>query len=130
MSAAAASAQGWRAFIDRHGIQLACMRRSTLRSYVQDGLKRPYYAAYMPEQEWALVHWDAGRLVFARRSAVDSAWLRAHEYRYIKPDDALAGLRARSAPRGALDAALRRLAAESPSIRAEALALERALPPR
>ncbi len=127
---AALSASSWRAFLERRGVALACMKRSALKSFVQDGSRRPYYAAYMPPSEWALVHWDARRLVFARRSSVEPRWVRAHEFALLRPDDE--GFDLAAAARGrpsaaAVDAELSRLRADSPSAVPEAEALARVL---
>jgi len=96
--AAARTAALWREFMDRRGVEVACLKRS-LKSSVAEiliargGLRfavpRPYHVAYMPRTAWALVYWDAENLVLVRRASADSIWLQRNEYRYLGPDDGL-----------------------------------------
>lgn len=81
----------WKEHFDKHGVELALMRR-LLSHASQDKVgrfvvPRPYWVKYMPEQTWALVYWDEDDMIFARRSAVDAAWIKRHEWRWVRPDD-------------------------------------------
>lgn len=102
---AIASPADWQRFLDRHRIDLALMeniplRHETSRVYPDGSIKifkRPYYLAYMPRQDWALVYWDERALLFARRTSVPADWLKAREYRWLRPydEEAFADARAR-----------------------------------
>ena len=92
---AARSAENWQAFLDKHGLQGALLenRRQlfpSVRVY-KDGsskpLLRPWYLTYMPRERWALVYFDDKTLFFVRRDAVPKAWLKAHEYKWLRPHD-------------------------------------------
>lgn len=93
--AASDSPQTYAAFMDAHRIEAAVIqhRSQALPMPVigKDGahlsLMRPFYIHFLPRQRWALVHWDSRALVFARRDAFDAAWVKAHEYRWFRPDD-------------------------------------------
>ena len=141
---AATSDAAWRALMTRYDVELACMSRSTLHpsfdGLPKDGapvqVRRPYYSAYMPRARWALVYWDRRDMVFARRDRAPAAWLRAHEYLQLRPDDserlafdAVAGL----IPDAALDAEVSRHEREAPTAADEGRGLAawlRALPRR
>lgn len=123
---AALSPESWQSFMERRGVELACMRRSPLQPAFEEAplrggasarLRRPYYQAFMPREHWALIYWDDREVVFVRRDKVDARWLRAHEYRALWPDDSprLAYLveQGRIQPRE-LGAEVLRHAAESP----------------
>lgn len=89
------SAHEWQAFMEEQALDAALMENlpivmPTTKVYPDGSRKpfaRPYYLYYMPREEWALVYWDAKALLFARRRAVPAAWLKAHEYRYLRPRD-------------------------------------------
>ena len=125
--AAALSAVSWQEFLRRRGVELASMRRSP-RTFTQDGVARPYYLSYMPARDWALVHWDDTRLVFVARAAVPASWLRAHEFRFLRPDDlAYAASGRESAAPEDVKTEILRLEAESPSVGPEVYAFVSAL---
>ena len=93
---AARAPEAWRAFCAKYGLEVLSMRRSRLHSKdelltLDDGrrfmVRRPYYETYLPAKEWALVFWDDTRFVAVRRRSVEADWLKAHEYRYLLPDD-------------------------------------------
>lgn len=118
--AAAKTPEGWKGYLRERGIELACIRRSEKN---REGDK-PYFTSYMPRRDWALVHWDAQRLVFVKRAAVDARWLAAREFRYLRPD----GDDADPLPKGAgaqkaLRAELTRVAVQAPSAAPEAARL-------
>ncbi|MBI4387046.1 MAG: hypothetical protein HY551_06665 [Elusimicrobia bacterium] len=124
-AAATSTPQAWREFLDRYGIELAVMenipkRLPTTRLYPDGSTKtflRPYYAVYMPKEQWALVYWDDQALVFLKRPASMKAslWMLKHEYRYARPfdEEALAdAVRRREIPKGVLEEELERHARE------------------
>lgn len=83
--------ESWKAHVDKHRVEVALMRRM-LSHASQDKaggfiVPRPYWVRYMPEETWALVYWDKDDMIFARRSAVDAAWIKRHEWRWARPDD-------------------------------------------
>ncbi|MBI3564630.1 MAG: hypothetical protein HY079_05480 [Elusimicrobia bacterium] len=78
-----ASPKSWTAFLDARGVEVAALGRRDKPG--ADG--RPYYIAYMPPSDWALVAWNDLDLVFVRRAAFPPAWLKAHAYRVLLPDD-------------------------------------------
>ena len=92
---ASGDAQGWAAFLDRKGVEVALLENvplmlATTRRYPdgsEKAFRRPYYATFMPRERWALVYFDAKALVFVRRGAAAPAWLQAHEFRWLKPRD-------------------------------------------
>jgi len=80
---------------------------------------RPYYLFYAPQSDWALVHWDDNALVFVRRAAAPPAWLKEHEYRYLRPRDRAAlaeALERKEVPRDVLDAEASRHLRENASL--------------
>ena len=85
----------WRQFLDRHRIDLALMENTPLRVETTRAdpngstkiFLRPYYLAYMPRADWALVYWDEKALLFARRKSVPAQWVDSHEYRLVRPHD-------------------------------------------
>lgn len=81
--AAFEGAAAWRAFLNTHDVDVAALGRRDKPGI--DG--RPYYASYMPAEDWALVAWNDFDLVFARRSAFARDWLKSREYRLLLPDD-------------------------------------------
>lgn len=94
--AALRGAAAWRRQMDSRGIEVASMKRSAMHSSLEARpgrlgkkrvLLRPYYAAYMPAKDWALVYWNATDLLFVRRAIVDEKWLAGAEYRHFRPDD-------------------------------------------
>lgn len=48
---------------------------------------RPNYIVFLPENNWALVHWDRQGMVFVRRSAFPKKWVEVNEYRIFRPFD-------------------------------------------
>lgn len=83
------------AFLERHRLDGLLIknyptRLSGVRVY-PDGarreLSRPWYAAYLPRDRWALVWWDRKALIFVERSKAPAAWLAEHEYRWFRPGD-------------------------------------------
>jgi hypothetical protein len=92
---ALASPSAWQGFLGRHRVDLALMENAPLRAEVTrtypDGSAktfwRPYYLSFMPREEWALVYWDEKALIFARRGSVPAPWIKAHEYRLLRPYD-------------------------------------------
>lgn len=88
----------WQEFLNRKKIDLALLdgnqmlREQKITVKLKDGssrkIERPIYCYYMPRKEWALVFYggnDDTGLVFARRSAVDPAWLKANEIKWARP---------------------------------------------
>lgn len=96
-------------------------RLPTKRRY-KDGKEnvfmRPWHLFLLPKERWALVYFDEQALLFVDRAKVPSAWLDAHEYRWLRPgdEDALADALSRDeVPRAAVEAeAARRAAASRP----------------
>lgn len=93
--AAASSPEHWQGLMDRHGVEVACLKRSLQRrrpgTVLLAGGKRkavwrPYYVEYLPAKDWALVYWDERDMVMVRRRSVDRGWLERHEYRLWLPD--------------------------------------------
>ncbi len=80
-SEAARSPEAWGRFLDRWRPQLALLPNLPLS--FRGG---PFYRAFMPRKDWALVYWDSKALVFVRRGAVTKPWLRRHEYRELRDD--------------------------------------------
>ncbi|MDD5628520.1 MAG: hypothetical protein PHU21_05620 [Elusimicrobia bacterium] len=87
--------QLWQRMLDRHGVEVACMQRSShyfnLRRLTGDAGKsfmggQSYYLTYMPKAAWALVYWDDENLVLVRRGSVDARWLAGAEYSHLLPD--------------------------------------------
>jgi hypothetical protein len=63
----------------------------------QVNVLRPYYIAFLPRQNWALVYWDRQGEIFVRRKAFPGKWIEANEYRIFRPFDQTAtGLLVRS----------------------------------
>lgn len=101
---AAKSAETWQAFLDKYGSQGALLENRaqlfpTMRVYKDGKSKeflRPWYLRYMPREKWALVYFDDKTLFFVRREAVDKKWLKAHEYKWLRPHDQAALQDARS----------------------------------
>lgn len=89
------SPDAYAALLDGNGVELAVVQR--LKQFAptpverKDGghetLMRPFYLFFYPRETWALVHFDDRALVFARRSAFAPAWIKAHEFRWFRPDD-------------------------------------------
>ena len=50
--------------------------------------RRPWYLTYFQRERWALVYWDWQGLLFVERDKVSEDWLAAHEYRWLRPNDA------------------------------------------
>jgi hypothetical protein len=75
---ALASPADWQAFLDRRAVDLALMEDLPL---IDAETGRPYHAAFMPRERWALVYRDGQALVFARRASVPRPWLAARELR-------------------------------------------------
>lgn len=115
-ASAAWQPDSWGEFLSKYGVDLAVVENSpavirTFRVYPDGSRKafsRPFYAVFFPKQSWALLHFDAKALVFARRSAFESEYLSRMEFRVLRPDDEEAF--ADALRRGEID--LRRLKAE------------------
>ncbi|HEX4046799.1 MAG TPA: hypothetical protein VH309_03145, partial [Elusimicrobiota bacterium] len=78
--------------------------------------QRPWYVSYLPRSRWALVYFDRQALVFVDRAKVPPAWLAAHEYRWLLPDDEAArgdAVKRGEIPASALAAEAARHAAET-----------------
>jgi len=114
----------WQAFLDRHRLDLAVLKRGMRDMrvgyvYPNGSVKyamRPYYIYFMPDYRWALVYWDSVALVFVRRTAAPEKWLKAHEYRVFHPGDVAAierAVRGGRAAAGLLHAEILRHVAES-----------------
>ncbi|MBI3300061.1 MAG: hypothetical protein HYZ75_17990 [Elusimicrobia bacterium] len=94
------SPEAWQAFLYKKGAGLVLlengplMRDTTLKA--PDGtsipVQRPYYVAYMPREDWALVWFDDAALVFVRR---DMLPMGTREFRWLKPRDGKALAEAR-----------------------------------
>lgn len=74
VSAAMESQETWEQFAEQSGFELALFRRdyAALPFERSAGGKkemvlRPSYLLFMPEEQWALVYWDAFSVLFARR---------------------------------------------------------------
>ena len=37
--------------------------------------------------DWALVYWDSDAVILVRREKAPADWLKAHEYRWLRPRD-------------------------------------------
>ncbi|MDD5657606.1 MAG: hypothetical protein PHF00_10180 [Elusimicrobia bacterium] len=109
------SPERWRAFMAEHGLDGSLMlnldRPFPARKRYPDGstkpFPRPWYVFYMPKPRWALVYWDELALLFVDRGAVPADWLKAHEYRYVRPKDDAAfqeALRLKEIPAAAAEA--------------------------
>ncbi|HAH08004.1 MAG TPA: hypothetical protein DCM05_16010 [Elusimicrobia bacterium] len=120
---AARTPEGWGGFLDRYGIETAVVENSplmrTMTRLYPDGsqreFRRPFFIEYFPRKDWALLHFDAKALVFARRSAFPPESIAPLEYRLLRPRDeeALAdALERGEVDRKALEAERRRFAAD------------------
>jgi hypothetical protein len=74
-SRAARNPESWARFLDRWRPHLALLPNLPL---AYGG--KPFYRAFMPREDWALVYWDSKALVFVLRRAAPPDWLRRHEY--------------------------------------------------
>lgn len=80
----------WGDFLRRRAVDVALL--PNLPAAPSEGgtrvaARRPYYRTFMPEREWALVHFDPLALVFVRREALPAAWVERREYRVLRPND-------------------------------------------
>jgi len=107
MRAARQSPEAYAAFLQGFGADLLVVGRE--HQFIpedpeaEDGpLLRPFYVSFLPLEEWALIHWDDRALVFVRRGTVPGDWLKEREYRWFRPDDLRAALRALSRDPGVL----------------------------
>jgi hypothetical protein len=119
----------WEAFLSRHRIDAALLRRHQMQPvrYPPEtpGAPgrtdlRPFSSAYFQASRWALVYWDDAALVYVRRDDPAGAALRDVEYRWVHPDDAvhLMGRLARGeVTREAVLAEIDRRLAEDPACR-------------
>ncbi len=82
-SQAARNPQSWALFLERWRPHLALLPNLPL---AYGG--KPFYRAFMPRKDWALVYWDSKALVFVLRGAAPRDWLRRHEYREPENDRA------------------------------------------
>lgn len=91
----ALSPEKWKALMDKYRVELAVISAGgnelPLKGRIGDGrelvLWRPAYLARMPEKDWALIYWDRRALALVRRDAVNAAWLKSVEYKYLRAGD-------------------------------------------
>lgn len=89
--------RNWTSLIGKYKFDLALMKLDEpnvpVKQRLSDGGEkvywRPTYLFYMPRKDWAVVYWDYSTAALVRRGAVPAAWLAAHEFRYLRPGDAL-----------------------------------------
>jgi hypothetical protein len=85
------SPTAYRGFMDAQGVDLAIVDNNGLMvrdaTHPWEPSGRPYLAYAWPRVDWALVYWDSDAVILVRREKAPAAWLKAHEYRYLRPHD-------------------------------------------
>lgn len=125
MRSARESPQSYLSLLDRYGVDIVADRLLpqlfalpvVLKGGKRTEIRRPYYFAYLPEQDWALVYWNRQGLIFIRRSAFSKKWINENEYRIFRPFDREAAhllLQSGTVPWARLSAETKRFARWSP----------------
>ena len=121
------SPEAYREFLDRFGVDLVLMRAEKQMFELPVSLghgktatvSRPFFVAFLPEKDWAMVYWSREGFIFARRKNFPAGWIDANEYRLLRPDDFAAIellIKSGAASKSTLAADYRRLARWAPSI--------------
>ncbi|MCX5783235.1 MAG: hypothetical protein NTW04_02170 [Elusimicrobia bacterium] len=92
------SPEKWKNFLDKYDFNLLLMDRNfrlvpskvKLKNGKSVVLRRPMYVFLMPREDWAIVFWDYKSIVFAKRKAFAKKWIKENEYKFLRPDDAMA----------------------------------------
>lgn len=81
-SAADASGEAWRAFLDRWGVEWAIVadrpRKVTLMT-PRGKFETEHYAVFFDPRQWALVYRDGTARIYARRGAFPAHWISTRE---------------------------------------------------
>ncbi len=85
----------WNKFIDKYNFDIVILKREPMKIVIKHKrkkgghlmLSRPAYLLYLPKKDWAVAHWDKKLVILLRRKAMDTAWLKEHEYKLLRPED-------------------------------------------
>lgn len=120
----------YRDFMDRYGVDLVLLRAEKqmyelpvpLPGGKKPRVERPFFVAFLPEKDWAMVYWSREGFIFVRRAKFPASWVNANEYKVLRPDDFQAIellVKSGAVPRSRLLSEYERLSRWSPDVARE-----------